>query len=536
MDKETRLLDKAIADDLLKTDFGKQFAEKYMVEFLLCQNHNSFVYIVKKKSSEDLFVLKAIARKNYSVDIDTIKALNHPGIARIVDARETDKYTYIIKEYVEGVNLETYIEENGYMGEKEAVQIGLELCEVLAYLHGLDNPVIFRDLKPANIILARDKSIKLVDVDSLRLYKEDRKKDTIFIGTEGYAAPEQFGFSQTDQRTDIYTLGTTLYFLLAGQPPSLDDFRLRDLRQIRIDLSEGMYRIIKKATMFSPKSRYQSIDQVKKELGALYRKGRGTRNKRWSGFLNRRLGRRIIALVACTCILVAGHYIFSNWRSYAEYRSRYGLNNTAVLFDKLGFYKNLGPSRVARTPIFKAVLGKGHISSKANEADKVEDQTVYKLDHTQIEAVGDRIIKISYPKEAKGCEYSYNYIDWHEYQGLVELFSEGYIHLRSMMPDGSYIYNSIFIDSLDPVVFRRQLIVPHIDTSSDLPVDTRRLTLYYPQGSVIKEYSFDGICWTPYEDPLIIKDEAYIFFRAIMPNGKILTGGLDLEARQARPR
>lgn len=100
-----------------------------------------------------------------------------------------------------------------------------------------------------------------------------------------------------------------------------------------------------------------------------------------------------------------------------------------------------------------------------------------------------------------------------------------------MMPDGSYIYNSIFIDSLDPVVLRRQLIVPHIDTSSDLPVDTRRLTLYYPQGSVIKEYSFDCICWTPYEDSLIIKDEVYIFFRAIMPNGKILTGGLDHEAR-----
>lgn len=138
-----------------------------------------------------------------------------------------------------------------------------QLCEVLGYLHTRKNPIIYRDLKPDNIMLRPDGSITLIDFGIAREYKEYAAHDTRALGTQGYAAPEQFGGQgQTDARTDIYGLGTTLYHLVTGYNPSEPPYEIFPIRHWNPSLSQGLERIIWKCIQRNPKDRYQSCAEI----------------------------------------------------------------------------------------------------------------------------------------------------------------------------------------------------------------------------------------------------------------------------------
>ena len=181
-----------------------------------------------------------------------IKNLDHPSVVRIIDISEDSRYVYIVEDYISGRPLGNIVEEQGTVSQAQLIRWAEMICNVLIYLHSRKNPVIYRDIKPDNIILTAEGLIKLVDFGAARIYKAGQKTDTCYLGTRRFAAPEQFedGAAQTDVRTDIYGLGSMLMYL-AGYCT---------------DLSSEFERIINKAKEPAPEDRFQTVEEMKEEL------------------------------------------------------------------------------------------------------------------------------------------------------------------------------------------------------------------------------------------------------------------------------
>src|SRR3954447_13868632 len=159
--------------------------------------------------------------------------LRHFNLPSVTDFFTEGGRPYLIMELIPGESLEKKIERlHGQpMDEAEALQYGIQMCEVLQFLHTQNPPIIFRDVKPANIMIMPNSQVKLIDFGIARTYKEGKRRDTMSIGTAAYAPFEQFGKGQTDARSDVYSLAAMLYHLLTGKPPTpaTTPVSLRDL-------------------------------------------------------------------------------------------------------------------------------------------------------------------------------------------------------------------------------------------------------------------------------------------------------------------
>ncbi|QGU94916.1 protein kinase [Clostridium bovifaecis] len=201
---------------------------------------------------------------DFLTEPNILKDLGHPSIPRIVDIFYKDDSLYMVEDYIEGETLEKLIERKGGISSEEAVSIALKLCEVLGYLHSFNPPIIYRDLKPSNVI-KQNKDVILIDFGISRLYKENEAHDTIYMGSKGYAAPEQYGSEQSDIQTDIYGLGAIIYFMVNGRAPLNLMEALKDEsyeKRVESDLRE----IIKKAMEIEKSKRYLNIKNIKEKL------------------------------------------------------------------------------------------------------------------------------------------------------------------------------------------------------------------------------------------------------------------------------
>jgi eukaryotic-like serine/threonine-protein kinase len=157
--------------------------------------------------------------------------LMHPNLPRIYDHFMDAGHWYLVMDFIEGETLEEHLNKapGGYLPLKEALDIGIQLCSVLSYLHTRHPPIIFRDLKPANVMLSADEHVYLIDFGIARHFKPGQARDTIAFGSPGYAAPEQYGKMQTTPQSDVYSLGATLHQMLTGDDPSVTPFRFASL-------------------------------------------------------------------------------------------------------------------------------------------------------------------------------------------------------------------------------------------------------------------------------------------------------------------
>lgn len=204
-----------------------------------------------------------IAFQSLVAEANLMKKLDHPSLPRIVDIIDSEDTIYIIMDYIEGEPLSTILDEYGAQAQDVVIMWAQQLCEVLDYLHTRIPVIIYRDMKPANVMLRPDGNIKLIDFGIAREYKDTNISDTVNLGTKGYAAPEQFGGQgQTDPRTDVYCLGVTLYHLVTGQNPCEPPYELYPIRHWNVSLSGGLERIIQKATQLNPEDRYQSCAEL----------------------------------------------------------------------------------------------------------------------------------------------------------------------------------------------------------------------------------------------------------------------------------
>ena len=261
-------------------EIGSLLKRKYRITGLIGQGGMSMVYQGTDETNGKACAVKEIrkdATLNYGsvrnglfTGAEILKKLRNPHLPQVLDVFEGDDSFIVVMDYIEGVSLSAALEKHGTLPQDQVIGWAIELCDVLTYLHTRKPPVIYRDLKPGNIMLQPDGNIVLIDFGTAREYKEMNRADTVCFGTAGYAAPEQFGgMGQTDARTDIYNLGATLTNLLTGRNPAKQPGQLRPAREADPSMSPRLFRIIEKALQKNPDERYQSAEEMRRALQKL---------------------------------------------------------------------------------------------------------------------------------------------------------------------------------------------------------------------------------------------------------------------------
>lgn len=252
---------------------GKTIDGKYEVLKLIGRGGFYTTYLVKDVYINKVWAMKVCDKKSchYNPAIREgiltepymMKKLDHPTIPKVVDIIENEEGIFIVRDYIEGETLETIVKMYGTQPTDKVVEWGKQLCAALGYLHSQTPPHIYRDMKPANVILRPDGVLKIIDFGVMRTYKQNQAGDTCCLGTKGYAAPEQYGgVRQTDARTDIFGLGMTMYNLLTGLNPSEPPYEIKPIRQVNPSLSKSLEKIICKCIEPDPEKRYQSADEL----------------------------------------------------------------------------------------------------------------------------------------------------------------------------------------------------------------------------------------------------------------------------------
>ena len=246
---------------------------KYKILNKVGQGGMSVVYLAMNEKANKQWAVKEVRKdgvRDFEVvkqglvaETDILKKLNHPNLPSIIDVIDTDESFIIIMDYIQGNSLNKALDEFGAQPQDNVIIWAKQLCDVLNYLHTRTPAIIYRDMKPANVMLKPDGNVTLIDFGTAREYKEKNLADTTCLGTVGYAAPEQFGgMGQTDARTDIYCLGATLYHLVTGMNPCEPPYEIKPIRQINPGLSAGLEKIILKCTQRDPNDRYQSAAEL----------------------------------------------------------------------------------------------------------------------------------------------------------------------------------------------------------------------------------------------------------------------------------
>lgn len=259
-------------------EIGSLVDGKYKILSEIGHGGMSVVYMAINEKANKTWAVKEVrkdgkmdfntVRQGLMAEIETLKKLKHPNLPSIIDVIEDADSFIIVMDYIEGRSLDKIIEENGAQPESFVVEWAKQLCDVFGYLHSRTPPIIYRDMKPANVMLKPDGNIMVIDFGTAKNYEIDLG-ETTGIGTIGYAAPEQYigsGLGRTDARTDIYCLGMTLYHLLTNVDPCKNLISDRSIRAVNPTLSRGLDAIVQKCTQYQPSDRYQNCAELMYDL------------------------------------------------------------------------------------------------------------------------------------------------------------------------------------------------------------------------------------------------------------------------------
>ena len=200
--------------------------------------------IVMEESSGRIYLRKRMSLYNKAV-FSYLMDHPNPHIPKICSASERDGSLIVMEEYVMGETLASILKKGG-VPLREGLSYMEQLCQAVAHLHRATPPIIHRDIKPANIVITDDKTLYLIDYDAAKLYLPEQERDTVLMGTPGSAAPEQYGFGQSDVRTDVYAVGVLLKEMFPDNP--------------------RLQRVAERATMLNPVDRYQSIAALERAI------------------------------------------------------------------------------------------------------------------------------------------------------------------------------------------------------------------------------------------------------------------------------
>lgn len=292
------------------TEIGTVIDGKYEVLREIGRGGMSVVYLAMDTHLNKQWAVKEIRKKGSGkndeivvnsllAEANMMKRLDHPSLPRIVDIIDNGVTIYVVMDYIEGESLDKILNEYGAQSEEMVIGWAKQLCDALGYLHSQKPPIIYRDMKPANVMLKPEGNIKIIDFGIAREYKEQNLADTTVLGTKGYAPPEQYS-GQTDARSDIFALGMTMHHLLTGVDPRSGE-AYAPVRQWNPELSEGIEIIIDRCVEPAAENRYQSCADLLYDLEhpELITKGfkKQQRRKLWS-FL--------ASAILCVVMLISG--------------------------------------------------------------------------------------------------------------------------------------------------------------------------------------------------------------------------------------
>lgn len=207
----------------------------------ISERENSKVYLASVEGYDVPMIIKEQKNLNSHI-LEKLQKINDPHFPELISFEEADGCFTVLEEYIDGITLDAYFKKCKPDKQTQG-KIFTEICAALKILHEQEPPIIHRDVKPSNILISENGQVRLIDFNASREFKADSGRDTVNIGTRNYAPPEQFGFSQTDVRSDIYSLGVVIS-----------------------ELSDAFPDVVKRCTMFSPEERYASIIEVEEEL------------------------------------------------------------------------------------------------------------------------------------------------------------------------------------------------------------------------------------------------------------------------------
>jgi len=256
---------------------GQILDVKYEVIKVLGQGGMGIVYLCKNSRLGNFWAVKEVNSKwkdqiDFLAEPNMLKNLNHIGIVRIIDIFYEDDNLYIVEDYIEGKTLKEHVTAKGPLSSDLVTDISRQLCSILDYLHSFNPPIVYRDLKPSNIMIKPNNKVVLIDFGIARIYKENQEGDTTILGSKGYMAPEQLANIQSNTQTDIYSLGATMHFMLTGKSISLPtEFMVEE--NYPEHAAKGLVKVIQKASAIEPESRYSNVNLMLFDLNAILADG-----------------------------------------------------------------------------------------------------------------------------------------------------------------------------------------------------------------------------------------------------------------------
>ncbi len=386
------------------TQIGSIIDGKYRVIDQIGEGGMSVVWLVTDSRLNKQWAIKEIKKnartETHKVIVDSLRAeanlmkgLDHPALPRIVDIIEDGDSLYVVMDFIQGDDLLSVLKSHRrVITEADVVDWGIQLCDALSYLHS--KGIVYRDMKPGNVMLMNDGTVKIIDFGIAREYSPDKEDDTMPLGTRGYASPEAFKRGvQTTPVSDIYSLGVTLFHLVTGHGPMeyVDQPTLPPIRMINPALSEGLEYVIIKATQWAPADRYQSCMEMRYDLENL---GKLTKDHRRKLERTMRLF-KVSAIAGVVCLvlgvgfLIAGNIVRNN--SYDELLVR---------------------AKSANTTETQHVAADGRIEADPSEAEQLYTQAIDIIDNRILPY--DRLINDVYLADSVFCQHeSKNWIQLH---------------------------------------------------------------------------------------------------------------------------
>ena len=279
------------------------------VVYLVADSHLNKNFAIKEIKKDD-FVNSGKIAGDLIDEANIMNRLNHPLLPRIIDVIDRGHYVYVVMDYIQGQPLDKVRQHYRTIPEQYVIHWFKQLCEVLTYLHVANPPIIFRDLKPSNIILTADGSIRLIDFGAAREFKRQQlNNDNNNWGTKNYAAPEQVMYGISDARSDIYSLGVTMHHLLTGADPGDINNSLQPIRKYNPNLSPELERIVDKCIKVRPEERYQNCRELYYDLSSVDTTGRINKTAAKKGVSGITIASIIISVVVF--VLSALIFVFS---------------------------------------------------------------------------------------------------------------------------------------------------------------------------------------------------------------------------------
>ena len=248
-------------------------SDKYMLIQPIAEGGMGCVYLALDKHLERRVIVKVSKealdntyRESLILEKELLQRLSHPALPAVYDFFEEEGKSYLIMEYVEGTTLSDYMEQYGKVNEQTVVEWGVELAEILSFLHSQNPPIVYRDLKPSNIILQLDGKIRLIDFGTATVYGAGFLKGQLVAGTPGYSAPEQLKAGNNMITCDIYSLGAVLHELVTGISGVKTMETKRPVREYDRGISSRLEQVINICLKEKGEERYQSADRVKEAL------------------------------------------------------------------------------------------------------------------------------------------------------------------------------------------------------------------------------------------------------------------------------